>query len=211
VALSFGPGDGAWWRPFNLFALLPGLPAFRAPARFALLVVLGMSVLGALGAEVVRARWGRAGTVVMWLAMPLMLSEWFVIGFVRPEPFAIPAIYRTPQAAHARAIVSLPMYRDTPGWFLEPDYLYFSTGSWPPLVNGYGRTEPAEYAHIVSLARRFPDAESAATLREAGVDTVIVHAARYPDGAQDLLRRAVTSRDYQLVAQRGSDYLYRLR
>src|SRR5204862_2471266 len=43
LLLSFGPRGG--WSPFDAFALLPGMSLLRAPARFALLVMLAMALL----------------------------------------------------------------------------------------------------------------------------------------------------------------------
>ena len=50
VWLSFGPTAG-WFSPFTVLSALPGVSLFRAPARFALLVILGVSVLAAIGLQ----------------------------------------------------------------------------------------------------------------------------------------------------------------
>ena len=47
--LSLGPSDRSW-TVFGAFSMLPGVASFRAPARFAVLVILGLSVFVSLGA-----------------------------------------------------------------------------------------------------------------------------------------------------------------
>lgn len=217
-ALSFGPRfvDGhQGLSAFGLLARLPGLAGLRVPARFSLLVILGMAVSAAFGARVLLQRFGRAGAVVVAVLVPLMLSEWFVVDFPggRPRPVVIPPIYRSAALRSARALVSLPDYRGTPNWPLESDYLLFSTVHWRPIVNGAGRSEPANQLHVISHMKAFPGPHNAATMRQLGVDDVIVHTARFADrqAAADLIRVAMTDADYELVEQMGPDYLFRVR
>ena len=135
---------GSALAPFGWLASLPGFSGMRAPARFALVCMLGLAGLAALGASWMSARAGRRGTIVLSAIVPLMLLEWFVVDFPagKPEVHPIPAIYRTPEVRAARAIASLPEYRDRPDWFMGGDYLYYSTAHWRPIVNGFGRSEP---------------------------------------------------------------------
>ena len=48
-------------------------------------------------------------------------------------------------------------------------------------------------------------------MRALGVDFIVLHTGRYPDGAVELLRFAQTSPEYELVEQDGPDYLFRVR
>jgi hypothetical protein len=213
--LSLGPpGGGApgSWSPFSALAVVPGLGAFRAPARFGLLVLLAVSVLAASGAELI-LRISRFARVVLVAAVPLMLSEWYVIGFPggKPDAFPIPEIYRVDALATANAIVSLPDYRGTREWYLEPDYMYFSTAHWKRIVNGYGRSEPPQHPHVISHMNAFPGPNNARTMRTLGVTYVVLHTGRYDDGAAEIVRAARESPEYELVAQVGADYLFRVR
>jgi hypothetical protein len=167
----------------------------------------------ALGAGVIQERAGRRGTALVIALLPLMLSEWYVVGFPngKPQPVAIPAIYRTREVRTARALVSLPSYRGTAEWFLEADYLYYSTLHWRPIVNGFGRAEPPDHAHVVSHMNAFPGPNNARTMRELGIEYVVVHTARYSDGAPELIRVASESPEYELAARVGPDYLFRVR
>jgi hypothetical protein len=214
AALSLGPspvgGDG--WRPFDLLTRLPAIGAFRAPARFSLLVLLGLSVLVALAVARVQARSKRVSAAAAAVLLPLMLSEWYVLGFPlkQPQPLETPPIYRVPELQQARALVSLPEYRQTPQWPLGSDYLLFSTTHWRPIVNGYGRTEPPDHFRVISHMVAFPGPNNARTMRRLGVDYVVLHADRIPNSAQ-LIRDAIAWPDYVLVAQIGTDYLFRVK
>jgi hypothetical protein len=189
--------------------MLPGVGAFRAPARFALVVLLGVAIAGAFGGLALIRSVPRGRLLLVGL-MPLMLSEWFVVEFPagKPQRSTIPAIYRSDALATARAIVSLPVYRGTRDWYFETDYLYYSTSHWRPIVNGYGRADPPGHQRVISHMLAFPGPNNARTLRQLGIDYVVLHAARFPDGARELLRAALSSPEYRLVARVGSDYLF---
>lgn len=212
--LSLGPNigrSGGSWSLFSALTSLPGLGGLRAPARFALLVVFGISILAAFGTMVLdRVPGGRIALIAI---VPLMLSEWYVVKFPggKPQPFVIPPIYRTEAVATARALVSLPSYRATPEWYSEADYLYYSTAHWRPIVNGFGRSEPPDHPHVISHMMAFPGPNNARTMRQLGVEYVVFHAARYPEGGKEPLRAALDSPEYQLVAQAGTDYLFKVR
>ena len=209
--LSLGPDlgvlGGSTLAPFWWLSGLPGIGGIRAPARFAVLVTLGVGGLAAIGASALLRRRG-PWTRVLVAAVPLMLCEWFVVDFPAgtPQPFAVPAIYRTPEVLAARSLVSLPDYRGTAESYRNSDYLYYSTAHWRPIVNGFGRGEPPGHADLIDIARRFP--ATAATLRALGVQYVVVHAGRYPDGAAAMLAAARAHPACRLVSRVDSDYLF---
>lgn len=214
-ALSLGPAvtraeEG--WRLFDLLARLPAIGAFRAPARFANVVLLGMSVLVAFAVAAVQSRYPRRGALAIMVLLPLMLSEWFVVGFPGgpPRPFKTPPIYRVPQLQQARALVSLPDYRGTPEWYYGSDYLFYSMTHWRPIVNGFGRTEPPEHFRVISHMQAFPGPNNARTMRRLGVDYVVLHGDRYGQDLEEVVRIAREMSEYTLVAQVGPDYLFRV-
>ena len=214
-ALSLGPPAGAdagSWNVFSALASMPGVGAFRAPARFALLVILGLSVLAAFGANMLDRATVQT-RILLLAAIPVMLSEWYVVGFPggKPSPFMVPAIYHVDAIRSAQAIVSLPDYRGTPAWFKGADYLYFSTAHWRPIVNGFGRAEPADYSHVISHMNAFPGPNNANTMRRLGVEYVVLHAARLQGGGEDVERSVLSTGEYDLVSRIGSDYLFKVR
>ena len=214
LLLSFGPpAASSGHSVYSLVARFPGLSGFRAPARFGLLVLFGAAIFASFGVDaIVRAR-PRARAAIAAALLPMMLSEWFVIGFPgkRPQPFDIPSVYRSPLIASAHAIVSLPDYRGDPHWFWETDYLLYSTAHWRPIVNGYGRWEPPTHGHDISYMTAFPGPNNAKAMNALGVDLVVLHAWRYPDGAAEILRVAQASPQYELVTHVGQDYVFKVK
>jgi hypothetical protein len=214
-ALSLGPpvdADAGSWNWFSAIAWIPGLGAFRAPARFALLMLFGLSVLAAFGANMLE-RASAQVRILLLAALPLMLSEWYVVGFPggKPSPFPVPAIYHVDAIQTAHAIVSLPDYRGTQAWFKGADYLYFSTAHWRPIVNGFGRAEPPDHGHVISQMNAFPGPNNARAMRRLGVEYVVFHAARLGVEGADVERSVLSTGEYDLVTRIGSDYLFKVR
>ena len=212
--LSLGPAPpllgGPALAPFGWLASLPGFSGMRAPARFALVCMLGLAGLAALGASWISARAGRRGTTVLAAIVPFMLLEWFVVDFPagKPEVHPIPAIYRTPEVRAARAIASLPEYRDRQDWFLGGDYLYYSTAHWRPIVNGFGRSEPPNQPEVVAKIRAF--ASDPAAVAALGVQYVVVHSDRLGREDRGIIDAARANPGVRLAVQIGSDYLFLL-
>lgn len=210
--LSLGPlasGVGL----FDLLTRVPGLSLFRAPARFAILVLLAVGMLAAAGAAGVCAfveqRWGaraaRALVAVLGLAM---LGEWYPTraDIPRADVRRMPAIYQVLARLPSGPVISLPDYRLRPEWFRRADYLLYASFHWRPIVNGYGRSEPPEYLSIVEQLSTFPSEASTTLARALGVRYVVAHS--------DLLdpprpiEIALDPASVRLVAQVGPDYLF---
>jgi hypothetical protein len=191
-------------------AALPGLDGIRAPARFAVLAMLGLAGLNALAASALITRYRRRGQAIVAALAPLLLLEWFVVGFPagKPQPLEIPAIYRTAEVQSARSLVSLPEYWGTTDWVLGGDYLYYATAHWRPIVNGFGRAAPPGYDAVLELLRSFPG--TADDLRALGVQYVVVHGDRLPDGARGILAAAERCGDCRLAQRVGNDVLFEL-
>jgi hypothetical protein len=212
VSLSFGPGPHGL-APFDLLARLPGVPGFRASARFALLVFFALAMLAALGVTYLRQRYRPFSTALPILVAVLVLAEVFVIDFPvgKPAPEDAPEIYRLAVEDGARAAVALPMYSPHYEWYLESDYLLYSTTArFLPLANGYGAWVPPEYLAIEEASRGFPSPETAAALRHYGITHVLFHGARFGDRGPALLDRAARGGDFSVVTGRGSDTLLRV-
>lgn len=214
VLLSLGPGAAIVhdWSPFSLLAWLPGVSSFRVPARFSLLACLSLAILAAVGAEWLHRRFGRLGRVATLVLIPIMLGEWYVVGFPlgKPRPESIPPIYRYLASLPAGPVVSLPTYRNRPDWYLGADYLWYSTSHWRPIVNGYGRGEPENYFSEIGHMDAFAGPNSAITMRRLGIRYVVLHSSRYPDGAVEILSEALYTTDYTLIGRFGDDYLFRV-
>ena len=209
-ALSLGPADPqSWgWTPFGVFARLPGMTLFRVPARFALLLMLAISVLAGIGAWDLRRRLGVRARLATLLVLPILLSESFVVDFPggRPQSLPIPTVYRYLASLPPGAVVSLPDFLQTAEWYREADYLYFSTAHWKPIVNGYARVTPAGFPHRIRQIETFPSPEAADLLRSLDVSYVVVHA-----GANETaVVRAQQSDEFSLLLHAADDYLFKV-
>jgi len=199
--LSFGPSPQVLGRPLDLvspyrllWTYVPGLEGLRVPARFAMIVALMLSVLGALGAAVVARL--RHGVILLAVLAAAFLYEAgaapFVVNGMSPVqglttpparlelPRSAPLVYRAVGRLPAEAVIAdLPLG--------EADYdvraMYYSIERWRRIVNGYSGFFPPHYGRVkagLSEVQRHPDA-SMETLRELGVTHVIVHEGAYLD------------------------------
>ena len=212
VSLSFGPSSGGY-APFDFLAQLPGVAGFRAAARFALLATFAVALLAAMGVAWLRRRHPNGMALVPIVCGCLVLAEVFVVDFPARKPVAevMPEIYPLAAADEARAAVALPMYAGQTIWYLEADYLLYSTtAEFLPLANGLGRWVPDEYLAIAEAVRSFPSATTAEALRLYGITHVLFHGQRFGANELALLDQARQGRDFSIVATRGSDTLLRV-
>ena len=199
--LSLGPSPQVLGRPLDLASPyrflwnhVPGFEGLRVPARFAMIVVLMLSVLASFGAAVIARR--RYGVVALAVLAAAFLFEAgaspFVVdgmspirGFAMPpahleRPARAPEVYKAVGGLPADAVLAdLPLG--------QPDYdlraMYYSIDRWRPILNGYSGFFPLHYGRtIVALNEipRHPDI-SVAMLRELGATHVIVHENAYLD------------------------------
>jgi hypothetical protein len=215
LAFAVGPSSrevvtGAWgWTPYGLLMRLPGIDLFRAPARFTELITLALAVLAAAGCAAMRARFGRFGTALTLVAIPALLCEFYVVNFPggAPPPFPITPIYKAVATLPPGAVLSLPDYADTPWWFQEADYQYYSTAHWHPIANGYSRSAPVGFRQLMNQLSTFPSASAAATMRTVGIQYVVFHGRQVENGLGSVSPSAASG-DFRLLAQRDNDYLF---
>jgi hypothetical protein len=178
------------------YRYVPGYDGLRVPARFAMIVVLGLSALAALGlAAVARGRY--AGGVVV-LAGAAILAEGYAVPLrinadspdylqagLAPLPGRIlignrtPGVYRYVASSlpASAAIVELPFGEVA----FDVRYQFYSTLHWRRLVNGYSGGAPREYGLLTeALKDLFTNPEPAwRALQETGATYAIVHETGY--------------------------------
>jgi hypothetical protein len=210
LAISFGPSAGGW-SPYDLLSQLPGFSLLRAPARLALLVMMALALLAAIGVATIRPPLGRWGTAACVLLSAGILFESYVVNFPggKPKPFPIPSAYAHLATLPAGAVLSLPAYRATPEAFRDSDYLYFSTAHWQRIVNGYSRQEPPAHAELMETVTHFPAAHALERLRQIRVRYVVVNSERASElrPAIDAARNAPGVR---VLGDFGSDVLFEI-
>jgi hypothetical protein len=162
--------------PYLLFYhVIPGFQALRTPARLAVLVVLGLSVLTARG-------WAATPRTRRWwpLAAGLLLVEYFSAPIpLLPVPGEgeLPAVYRwLRKEAPPGPILELPMPANEESETVrDAMYVYYSLFHRRQTVNGLSGYVPASHRRIRTLMQSFPDERSCELLKELGVRLVLTH------------------------------------
>lgn len=207
LSLSFGPSSG--FSPYDLLVHFPAMSLVRAPARFALLVMLAVALLVGIGVAELRNRLGRRAPAALVPLALIGLSESYVIGFPggKPREMQTPAVYEFLNGLPAGPVLSLPTYAGTPEAFRESDYLLFSTAHWRPIVNGFGRQDPPGHAATLEMASHFPASATIVGLCKLRVRYVVVHTGRASE-LRNVARDAQNSANVQSLGRFGDDYLF---
>jgi len=173
AAMSLGPEIHAKGRTVadtSVYAVfyhyVPGYDGVRVPARFAMIVTLGLAALAALGTATLERR-GRkflvmvAGVliVVEAAAMPIPTNEnstKYAQTDLAPLPpriaigDAAPPVYRyIAQLPDDAVILELPL--GEPAFDIR--YMFYSTGHWKRLVNGYSGGAPLAYEFLTEALK----------------------------------------------------------
>lgn len=208
------------WRPLPnpLFVLIghvaPGvLDVVRIPIRLNVAANMGLAALAGVGfAEC--DRWLRARVPGRGLALFLLVAA-----AIYAERLAgVGSIYRLQEAIRADSSVVRAL-REGSGPVLELPFrlelqtqaMYRSIFHWRPLLNGYGSYWPPGYAARARLGERLPDEQALAALRrEAGLETVVVHAGKDRERGQEW--RTLAERggrgDLRLRLREGDDLVF---
>lgn len=184
VWLSVGAPVSIW----PLVYWLPGLNLIRVPSRFMLLALLGLAVLAGIGFDRLTASLakGRAFTAAA-IVGGLLVGEFAAMPLdTEAEAVDIPAIDRWlagRPAPFAVAEVPLPDPANLGAWERrETTYMLHSMAHWQKTVHGYSGFRPPLSERLLGELVKFPDATSLQSLRELGVDYVVVHTDLYsPD------------------------------
>jgi len=227
--LSLGPSPHALGRPVNLFGpyqllydLVPGFDGLRVPARFGMIVVVMLSVLGGYGAAVVARR--RGGMVVLSALAVLFLTESVTLPFTvngvspladlaTPEarvyrPSRAPAVYHAVPRDMPVVLAELPLG--------QQDYdlraMFYSMVHHARLLNGYSSFFPPHYGRLalaLSDVPRHPDPAWTA-LKEFGATHVLIHEGVWPNNQGPNTTATLVSRGAHEIFRDGADVLLKL-
>ena len=167
VVLALGP-DGfrllyAW-----LHDHVYGFQAIRAPGRFAVIAMLGVATLAALG---IRSLSGGPKGLAPALAVFLLCAEYANA----PLPLATAPERRTDvgqwlaQEPIAGAVLHLPITADIE----NTPFMVQSMEHWRPIVNGYSGQRPAYYSALVDSLSDLPSPTAFTALRDFDVRFVV--------------------------------------
>lgn len=231
AALSCGPTVKALGRevttlaPYRLlYEHVPGVDGLRAPARFAMLVALFLSVLAGLGSAALRRR--RHGGPLLAAACVLFVLEanpapivmngvWGDTAFRKlPRRVAsgegAPPIYAA-LAALPRGSVLVHLPFGSGPWELR--YMFHSLGHRHPLVNGMSGAFPASYLRNRAELRD-PVRETGRAWRAllaSGATHVVVHEGAWHDDEGPVVTGRLETLGARRVTSRERDVLLELR
>jgi hypothetical protein len=209
-----------------LYDHVPGYDGLRVPARFAMIVMLFLSMAAGLGAAVVERRYRLGGgialtlgtiAVIEALAAPIGLNGTVAEGRYRTPPARVytgdqvPGVYRFLGSlpAPGTVVVEFPLGE----WAYELRYVFYSSAHWHPLLNGYSGHFPLSYNMNATHLRHpldYPDA-SWDTLIRSGATHAVVHEMYYRDDEGARIGRWLIGNGARLIGEFGGDRVFQLK
>ena len=210
--LSLGVSPQTLGRPLNLtgiyavlYEYVPGFDGLRVPARFAMIVVLMLAVLGGYGAAAIsRWRWATPALVVLTSAFlaesivrPFPINGMGTLrDFASPEPRVYrparaPAVYQRLARESGVVLAELPIG--------QSDYdiraMFYSIVHHGKLLNGYSGFFPQHYGVLALTLSDVPGHPTIAwdALRDTGASHVIVHEGAWLDDRGPRTTAALTA------------------
>jgi hypothetical protein len=231
VVMSFGPDIRAKGRivaPTSLYAafydFVPGFDGMRVPARYAMIVTLGLATLSAIAIAAIGRGRRRASVVagvliaLEALAVPMPVNqnstEYQLMGLA-PLPAsvatgaAVPEVYRyIAQLPRSAVVVELPLGEPA----FDVRYMFYSTNHWKPLVNGYSGGAPLQYALLTESLKDLESRPDRAwqALAKSSATHVVVHEAFYSGDGGRRLSDWLKARGAHEVAAFGPDRVFSL-
>jgi hypothetical protein len=227
--LSLGVAPQTLGRPLNLtglyqlfYSYVPGFDGLRVPARFNMIAVLMLAVLGGYGTAALFC-WRFAS-----LALAVLVTVFFAESLVRPFPIngmGTLRDYATPEARVYRPARAPAVYQRLalePDIVLaelplgQPDYdiraMLYSLVHHGRLLNGYSGFFPQHYGLLAVMLSDVPSHAMSAwdTLRHVGVTHVIVHEAAWLDDRGPRTTTALTQLGAIEIFRDGSDVMLRM-
>ncbi len=227
--LSLGPAPTVAGRPvefpapYRALTAVPGFDGLRVPARFAMLVMLGLAIASGYAVAALRLRSRQGGLALVTVLSVLFLIEAPVSTFPvnqtggsqgkePPEarvypPGRTPGLYAD-IAALGPDTVLLELPVGEPNWDIRA--VFYSSGHWHRLVNGYSGFFPPHYGALVAgladPARN--EALSWTALRGSQATHVLVHEQAYRAAEAEQIRHWLDTGGARVLRRLGPDVLY---
>jgi hypothetical protein len=233
LLLSLGPDIRSGGRlisevgPYHFFYWhVPGFDGLRVPARFAMLVMLFLSIAAGYGAVAIERRFRRGGAIAVAIgalavaesfAAPILVNGTGSEGryaelqarvFIGDE---VPGVYRFLKSlpAPGTVLVEFPF-----GEFAyERRHMFYSMAHWHPLLNGFSGHFPQSYSINAAFLRNpLDDPErSWETLMRSGATHAVIHRSYYRDDEGERIGRWLVSKGAKLVGEFDGDKVFALR
>ena len=181
---SLGPNAGLYTL---LYRAVPVFAWLRAPARFGVLVALGLSVLAGLALAHLLPRTRRAGFAAAAIGVLATLELATPLRFREVQPFA-PA-YRVLATLPPGPVIELPFLSQDNELHGHAKYMLRSTTHWMPLINGYSDYIPPEFQERAKSLRGFPSRDAFRAFKGSPPRYAVFHPAWYRDPG--LLRQRI--------------------
>lgn len=178
-------------RPFYVFLFehAPGWNAVRTPGRIFAFASLAIAVLAAAGAHAAQdallERRGRHIAPTPTRPGPRVVLQLTAVAAVLAALVFAEGAPRLPQPdvpARPTALdaVRVPRVHLPTDFANDTAYMYFSTADFTPISNGSTSFVPPRLERLRQELVAFPDAASVASLRELGIQAVVLHLDRVP-------------------------------
>ncbi len=206
-------------RPFELWRYVYWLPGFnfiRVPSRFIIVTMLALSVLAAMGFDRMAARAPQTlRAIVFVVSAALLLAEYSSYPFAGvPYHVDVPAIDRWLDTQPKPFVVAeLPM--PSPGNLGELEReqtrsMLHSMAHWQKTIHGYSGIRRPFHEQLYLDLTGFPDAASINSLRDVGVNHVVVHTDDYGDRWTRVEQQIARTPELRLEHVEGAGRLYAL-
>jgi hypothetical protein len=225
VLFTFGPEiklfrEAALPGPYSfLFYLVPGFSSIRVPARFAIMVLLGVCVLAGYGYKKLLERFrSPAGKSILGMALIILpLMEYLSIPLNTPAVKTgenIPPVYKWLSAQKDdAAIIELPLH---PIYLnqasMESLYIYYSTYHWKRTANGCSSYFPPTYIFLTAYFSDVPSLAFINSLRMLGIKYLIIHSEKYGESTWQKIYQQLDKHRSKIlpVGKFGSAFVYRI-
>jgi len=164
---------------------LPGFNFIRVPSRFIILTLLALAVLAGLGFDRIAASASRRARAIGFVVIAvLLLGEYSSYPFAGvPYRVDVPAIDRwldTQPKPFVVAEVPVPSPGDLGALERQQTQsMLHATAHWQKTVHGYSGIRRPRHEQLYLDMTTFPDAACINSLREVGVQYVVVHTNEY--------------------------------
>jgi hypothetical protein len=176
---SFGPQAGLYT---VMYRLIPLFSSLRAPARFGLIVALGLAVLTgvAVAGWLDRIRHPSAVGALLVIVAAADLAVPLNSDVFREVPPLSPA-YALMATLPPGPVVELPFWSSGAELHGHARYMRYSTSHWMPLINGYSDYIPPDFIESAPTIGGFPSLNAFQVLASLHAKYAVFHMSAYGD------------------------------
>jgi hypothetical protein len=170
---SLGPDGGLYT---VLHRTMPFFSMMRAPARFGVLVVMALAIVGAVGFRtLLQSCTGRRYRILAVLVLFLSVVGSSVGGLWLAELPTIPVAYQRLTNVPPGPVAEFPFWVSGSNRHRHTEYMLWSTFHWQPLINGYSDHIPPEMFADMQRLATFPSGDAWRVLDDRRARYVVIH------------------------------------